>query len=82
MAFIVPYNALKHRVLWGKLRVLGKISDIQVPPPCHCALIRLLKSCHQPQEGGFACAVDANDADLLPFIYREVRVVKKQPFRI
>ena len=78
--FIVPHDAFQHRVPLGKLRYLGQIADIEVPCADHASVIRLLQPCHDFQQGGFACAVDADQAHLFPFIDGKGRVVKQQPF--
>ena len=72
-------DLLQHRIFLIKRRKLGKIVEAHIGVPAHPSLVRLLRTCQDPQEGGFSRAVDADDSQLLSRLQVEGHPVQHLP---
>ena len=61
-------------------RMLIQIAYCGAFCPGNCAFIRLCYTCDNVKEGGFALAIGANKADMLPFFHSERSIIENLSF--
>ena len=73
----VQEHLLQHRGVVVHHRILGQIADLHVGISGNAALVRFNGSGQNLQKGGFAGAVDADDAGLVPLVQIKVHILKQ-----
>ena len=87
--FIIPHQCqlgvfsteylLQHSCAIHKQRALGKISDTHAVHGDDGAAVCLIHPCDDFQQSGFACTIDTDHADLIPFMDTEGDIIEDDP---